>query len=225
MSNSKCLLESHWKLCDKAADSCCSGVNLISYLCSTNSKITEVDVLCSRSLFVSIRPLGTVVADKKHIYLTSAWINTSDPDLQGTVGVREQSFWWQKIHLQRLHLETTTNVVSLYDPALHLNVLPCFLGNLTWGFNAVNECLHLVVTFGLIGVEVGTSTNDASAPVPELPMGLVLLLTVISFWRDTKVSAVWVTIIDPDPVVFLSWTYFHWCKNLNFNRIIKLNNN
>lgn len=50
---------------------------------------------------------------------------------------------------------------------------------LTRGSDAVYESLHLFVTLGLVCIEVCTSTGDPPTPVPELAMGLVLLLTMI----------------------------------------------
>lgn len=63
---------------------------------------------------------------------------------------------------------------------------------LTRCLNTVYECFHLLVTLGLICIEVGTSTNNPSTPVPELTMGFVLLLTVIRIWSEKKVTlAAW----------------------------------
>lgn len=62
------------------------------------------------------------------------------------------------------------------------------LSVLTRCFNAVYECFHLVITFGLICVEVGPSAGDAPTPVPELTVGLVLFLALISIWRESQVD-------------------------------------
>lgn len=59
---------------------------------------------------------------------------------------------------------------------------------LTRGFDAVYERLHLVVTLGLVCVEVGTGADDAPAPVPELTVGLVLFLPLTSIWTESGVG-------------------------------------
>lgn len=75
------------------------------------------------------------------------------------------------------------------------------LSALTRCFNAVYERLHLVITFGLVCVEVGPGADDAPTPVPELTVGLVLFLALISIWRESEVDvsgAVEVTLrLDP----------------------------
>lgn len=62
------------------------------------------------------------------------------------------------------------------------------LSALTRCFNAVDECFHLVITFGLVCVKVGLSAGDAPTPVPELTVGLVLFLTLISIWTESEVD-------------------------------------
>lgn len=58
---------------------------------------------------------------------------------------------------------------------------------LTRGFNAVYERLHLFVTFGLIGIEISTSTDDATTPVSKLTVGLIFLLTTDGIWSEKKI--------------------------------------
>lgn len=62
------------------------------------------------------------------------------------------------------------------------------LSALTGCFNAVYECLHLGITFGLVCVEVGPSADHAPTPVPKLTVGLVLFLALISICREPKVD-------------------------------------
>lgn len=59
---------------------------------------------------------------------------------------------------------------------------------LTRGLNAVYKRLHLGITFGLVSVKVGTSADDTPSPVPELTVGLVLFLALISIWREPAVD-------------------------------------
>lgn len=54
-----------------------------------------------------------------------------------------------------------------------------FAQNLTRGLDAVDERLHLIVTFGLVCVEVGAGADHAASPVSKLTVGRVLLLTLI----------------------------------------------
>lgn len=56
----------------------------------------------------------------------------------------------------------------------------------TGSFDTVYEGLHLVVTFGLICIEVGASADDPPTPVPKLTMSLVLPLTMIGTWENIK---------------------------------------
>lgn len=50
----------------------------------------------------------------------------------------------------------------------------------TRGFNAVDECLHLFVTLGLVCVEIGSSTDNPPTPVPKPTVRFVFLLTMIN---------------------------------------------
>lgn len=71
-------------------------------------------------------------------------------------------------------------------PSTHQNHACTCLPALTGCFNAVYEGLHLVITFRLVCVEVGPSADDAPTPVPELAVGLVLFLALISIWRESR---------------------------------------
>lgn len=110
-----------------------------------------------------------------------------NPSTEAPPDKRRKNITGIYIHFYHSHRKTKNYNNSVMWSLKNNFILIHFLTHFTWGFDALYERLHLVVTFGLICVEVSTGANDTPAPVSKLTVGLVLLSTVIGTWRHDSV--------------------------------------